>query len=667
MEAVILYLAKAGGLLAVFYLAYHFLLRKETFFRSNRTFLLAGLFTAALLPLIVYTKTVWVEPVVQPTIRAIDLPRLTQLVMEQKATSAKEEPIEINWFDVAAGMYFAGVLLFIIRFIIDIRSLRKVVKGNIAVKDGRYRLMDTNRITSPFSFFNYIIYNSAIVTHEELNAILVHEKVHSRQMHSLDMIISQLFCALVWFNPFMWMYKKAIAQNLEFIADAGAMKELADKTVYQKTLLKITIQPDCIAITNHFYQSLIKKRIVMLNKKQSKRSSSFKYALIVPALAAFILLFQVRVVAQEKQSAKTNEYTTTKIAVEVNKDSKDDQLAAEVKVLKEIFDTEVAFSNVTRNAKSEITGIKVAVKDKTQTKVYEVAGTEPIQPFTIEVEKNDGAATNSITFGQPNRNRNITEAVNLYTPDEEDGDAAPNVQKAVTAYAIAVPSPPSPPSPPSMVAPVSPVAPVSTGNINLNLGGTDALIIINGIKQPKGSVVMLQPGEQINTLNMVDKKEAKKKYGKDAKKGAIEITTRKNDIQGAFAFAMPEIDMDQVMNFAKMGMDIGFDAMANVDIQTQLDLAFDGLKDMDFNMLSAEERANLQEDLKQAQIEIQNLGPQLKMEMSKRKMSTDDAKREIEAARKEIEAAKKEIQKAQMEIQKAQKAQQAKKAATRKA
>jgi hypothetical protein len=178
---------------------------------------------------------------------------------------------------------------------------------------------------------------------------------------------------------------------------------------------------------------------------------------------------------------------------------------------------------------------------------------------------------------------------------------------------------------------------------------------------------MLQPGEQINTLNMVDKKEAKKKYGKDAKKGAIEITTRKNDNQGAFAFAMPEIDMDQVMNFAKMGMDIGFDAMANVDIQTQLDLAFDGLKDMDFNMLSAEERANLQEDLKQAQIEIQNLGPQLKMEMSQRKMSTDDAKREIEAARKEIEAAKKEIQKAQMEIQKAQKAQQAKKAATRKA
>ena len=165
-----------------------------------------------------------------------------------------------------------------------------------------YKFVDTKENLAPFSFFN-TLFTIRLYTATELENILEHEKVHSDQNHTVDVLISRVFCIVFWFNPFVWLYKKAIFQNLEFIADSEATKKITDKKAYQITLLKITTQENCVAITNHFYQSLIKKRIVMLNKNQSKKRNSWKYAIVLPALVAFVIFFQVKVVAQEKTKA----------------------------------------------------------------------------------------------------------------------------------------------------------------------------------------------------------------------------------------------------------------------------------------------------------------------------------------------------------------------------
>ena len=128
MEAFVIYIAKASGVMALFFAAYYLLLRKETFFRSNRLFLLAGLATSALLPLIVYTKTVWVDPAPPAAINAIDLNQLLQM-QQFAAAQAQAETISINWYDVIGGMYVAGVLLFLARFMVDLKSIRKILKG----------------------------------------------------------------------------------------------------------------------------------------------------------------------------------------------------------------------------------------------------------------------------------------------------------------------------------------------------------------------------------------------------------------------------------------------------------------------------------------------------------------------------------------------------------
>jgi hypothetical protein len=291
MEDLLLYLIKVSGLISLFYFAYMLLLRKETFFNSNRWFLILGLISAAVLPLFFITKIIWVEP----TPNNFDWSNIPV------TTSVSNPEPQINWYLIGAYAYFTGILISFLKLVFDFYSLIKVLKGKTIQQEGNFKFIDIAENIAPFSYFNYIVYNSALYSTDELQNILEHEKVHSQQKHSLDVLLSRLFCVFFWFNPLIWLYKKAIVQNLEFIADSEAAKKITDKKAYQFTLLKITTQQNCVALTNHFYQSLIKKRIIMLNQNESKKWHSCKYAIVFPALIAFVLLFQIKVVAQEKE------------------------------------------------------------------------------------------------------------------------------------------------------------------------------------------------------------------------------------------------------------------------------------------------------------------------------------------------------------------------------
>lgn len=503
MESLFVYLAKASGLIALFFLAYYLFIKKETFFTSNRFFLLSGLFTSALLPFLVYTKIIWVDPLPPITTFVIDGPIL------QSATVPQEPSFEINWWYIAAGIYFAGVLFFLIRFMADLFKIIRLLKGKEIKREKGFLLIDLEAIQSPFSFFRYIVYNSSLLQPNELKNIIAHEKVHSRQFHSIDMLISQLFCTLLWFNPFVWMYKKVISQNLEFIADAEATKEIPDVQAYQKTLLKITLQPECLGLTNHFYQSLIKKRIIMLNKEQSKKRNLWKYATVVPFLVTFIYLFQTEVIAQEKTTKSTTENgkTTTKfkIALEINKDSDEKELNEEKLYFKQEFDADIYFSNISRNAKGEITAIKVSVKDKdnqTSYPVYEVTknknNNSPIRPFSVAIEREEGTDKNIITFNDPVK-RQVLSKGEIIKADNKD----------VTAQ--------------------QDESPKENWTVNsITKNGKESLIIINGVKQNPGEAVSIPLHYEVDNVKALSHNEAVEKYGESAKDGAMEITLKED-------------------------------------------------------------------------------------------------------------------------------------------
>ena len=386
MEVLFIYIAKSAGLVILFYCAYYFLLRKETFFNSNRWFLLTGLITSAILPLVVYTKVIWVNPT---PLSNVNYASLYSAPIEKNA-------FEINWNLVIIAIYSIGVLALLIKFAFDFYSLNAIIKGKQIKQQADFKFVDINENIAPFSYFEYIVYNSSMYTPSELESILEHEKVHSDQNHTMDVLIARAFSILFWFNPVIWLYKKAITQNLEFIADAAASQKISDKKAYQYTLLKITTHESCLSITNHFYQSLIKKRIVMLNKNQSKKRSSWKLYVVVPALAAFVLLFQIEVIAKEKREIATKELREKDGSVDIYKISKtttDQQLKEMAKKMKLNHDVDAKISDVKRNSKNELTAIRFDLKrGSEQSQSYRVKGSEAIKDCEIVIEtEKDGS------------------------------------------------------------------------------------------------------------------------------------------------------------------------------------------------------------------------------------------------------------------------------------
>ena len=564
--------------------------------------MLAGLVTSAVLPLLVLTRTVWVEPVPQVPMQDISIEEylLLEKYLHQEAETA------INWAAIGLGIYLAGIIILLTEFILEIISLKKLLKNHNTVKENNFRIIDTDEAVAPFSFFNYIVYNSSTLKKEELNSIITHEKVHSRQKHSADMILGQLFCILFWFNPFIWLYKKAIAQNLEFIADSETAKQVDDITCYQKTLLKITVQPQCIAITNHFYQSLIKKRIVMLNKKQSSKLNSWKYAIVAPILVAFMVLFQVEVNAQVKKGESKVTSSKLKVALEVTKDSKDDELNAEKDFFKEEFDAELEFSDIKRNDKGEITAIKAVLKSPGESTVYQVSGTSPIKTFNVEIEQDDNGEKN-MYIGLAN---NSASAHNNVLHGKAQGHGTNSIKGTVLPTPPTPPAPPSPPSPPAAPSASDRSSSEHWSIDNVQINNDDILVVINGQKQVKGGNIKIPVNQEVKNVVVLDKKDGKKKYGKDGKKGVVEITTNTTN-------SRYKVHTFSTANNAPMRIYMGENHIDYEEIQKEiakmrelantsgleLEKLLEGLA-----WLSPEELDAVKSELKTAQAEIRKLG-----------------------------------------------------------
>ena len=379
MENLLLYFIKANGLIILFYLMYVLFLRKETFFISNRWYFIIGLLLALVLPVIKFTKTIWVEPT-----------PVAAFYQEQVPTSSTltEIPIQenpVDWLLIVMCAYLIISFLFLLKIGMELISFFKKIQHQNKQKESNYTLVDSDAIENPFSFFNYIVINKNRFSEAEIEHIVTHERIHVIQKHSIDVVTGKLFCALFWINPIVWFYRKAMLQNLEFIADSATVQLIENKYEYQKTLLKVVTRQHDLSITNQFYQSLIKKRIVMLHTNQSHKKNAWKYATILPLLVGFMLLFQIETVAQVKEDAKVATYAVAQVSFSsiLTKNSTDKELQE----LEKTFSNEkykLKISKVKRNKEGEIIGIKLSFDSgKTYNRILERKSTEPIDDIKI--------------------------------------------------------------------------------------------------------------------------------------------------------------------------------------------------------------------------------------------------------------------------------------------
>jgi len=270
-----------------FLLVYEILLKKETFFNYNRWYLILAPALAFLLPLL---KLEFLSEAI-PAENFMGSTWFPEVFIGEGSTITADSnhqivqpTASINWWLI---VYAAGALISLSLFLLKFRKLRQLsAKSEIKLEQGlRIHSIPSSNIAC--TFFNKIFIGDQISAKEK-QQIMAHELVHIRENHSLDLLFFEILKVIFWFNPLIYIFQSQLAIVHEYIADETAVK-ISGKKEYYHQLLNTAFSTQNISFINQFFNhSLIKKRIIMLQKNNSSKLSKFKFLLIIPLMLVML-------------------------------------------------------------------------------------------------------------------------------------------------------------------------------------------------------------------------------------------------------------------------------------------------------------------------------------------------------------------------------------------
>jgi len=282
MDALIVYFFKANIALIALYLFYRLFLHKDTFFKEKRFAILIGLAFAILYPFISLLS--WIQNS-KPAVAISQ--QLSNTLPEITISAGQKESLTTG--EIVLMAYFAIASILLIRIIWHIVTVLLLARNGTKEKLYGQKIIHLPAGTAPFSFFGWVFIQPGDHSTADLEEIIHHEKAHANQHHSLDVLLSEIICALFWINPCIWLLKNHLRANLEYLADKDVLHSGFDQKSYQYHLLRLSYQQTPAKLGNSFNVSQLKNRIIMMNKKKSSWAGLCKYALTLPMFA--LLLF----------------------------------------------------------------------------------------------------------------------------------------------------------------------------------------------------------------------------------------------------------------------------------------------------------------------------------------------------------------------------------------
>ncbi len=278
-----------------FALLYSLLLRHETFFRANRAYLLG---TAGLgILLSAWPAEQMPVPVDDGGLPVIVLPEFTVSIQQVEAATSTWQDIDFLWV-----AYWLGFALMAARVLWGLlKIVRMAVRGKSERLPDGCLLIQTAEAKVPFSFFRWVFVpvenqlSESSKLSESSNAetalMLAHERAHVKGWHSIDVLFAEVLCVVFWFHPLAHWYRRGLRTVHEYLADAAASRH-ADRKQYGLLLIGQSQSGMPIAFANHFFQSPLKQRLIMLTKKNSAPIRALKFGLVAPAALLFAMLFR---------------------------------------------------------------------------------------------------------------------------------------------------------------------------------------------------------------------------------------------------------------------------------------------------------------------------------------------------------------------------------------
>lgn len=292
-----MYVLQVNVGLLVFYLLYRGLLARDTFLGMRRLYWWAAWVLAFLYPLV--ELGVWGRTETPLQVVMADYAEAMTVVV---SAVAPEEAATWSWQDGLALLWAAGASALLLRMLVQLAVVCRLARRGRKVEWHGVRVLAVEGDNVPFSFFRWIFVQPGNHSEGELEEILAHEQAHVCQWHSLDVVVSELLCCLSWFNPAVWLAKRCVRQNLEFLADRAVVHSGFDRKNYQYHLLRLSYGVNIGQIVNNFNVSPLKKRIMMMNKKKSRHAGALKYALLLPVAGLLVLSANAEAVAETAEN-----------------------------------------------------------------------------------------------------------------------------------------------------------------------------------------------------------------------------------------------------------------------------------------------------------------------------------------------------------------------------
>jgi hypothetical protein len=303
------YILQVALVTSILWIFYRLLLQRETFFRLNRVFLFSGLMFSFLLPLVPVPEKWSLQSA--PTEAITTAPTVEILpaaggqeakISRPQASPPETRPLLQRVVGYLPYLYWIGVLVFGLNLLLQLSVLFYQIATRPSIKDGKYRILEVSGDKAPCSFGNWIFINPDKYDWETYNLILLHEKIHINQRHSIDFLLTELCMVFQWFNPFVWAYRRTVESNIEFLADHSLLGvETVEQQSYQLSLLKVSAPHMPLGITTNYNQSLLKKRVHMMNAKKSSIGTAWKYLFVFPLLTLLIITMNKPVAIAQDQ------------------------------------------------------------------------------------------------------------------------------------------------------------------------------------------------------------------------------------------------------------------------------------------------------------------------------------------------------------------------------
>ena len=382
MTEVLLYVIKSTIYLSVFYAFFMPFMKKTTFFRFNRVVFMTSSALCFILPAIEISPAMFAD--IRMPITAIEeaLAPTQSIAIEGITIGPESSNI---WLIIVCVLYLTGIVATLTCNIVAyIRLLRLLNTGQTEWIDG-IKVKKADVDMPSFSWGRYIVISRSDVD----SAVFMHEKMHIKCRHSMDLMLHSLITTIHWFNPLVWIAHKELKTLHEYEADELTLKTGINPEQYQLLLVKKAVDARQFRMANGFYHSKLKNRIIMINKKKTNRLMRLAYIICIPAIIGAMCCCSQRKdtlykgvsisISTESTSQELEDFTSTQL-----KDAIEAAGGATVDMTVEVKYAEETPKEVIDALKNELRGLSATKLNYTQKKQESLPYSEIYEKPTFE-------------------------------------------------------------------------------------------------------------------------------------------------------------------------------------------------------------------------------------------------------------------------------------------